>query len=96
MGKPFLITSFVDANLKADLTTGISQTRIIHLRNKTLIEWKYKSQSCVETATYVSEYDAAYICNNHIFDLCNTLFYIGVPLQMVNGSDSSFTFGDNL
>ena len=64
--------------------------------NKILIEWNSKSQYCVETFTYVSEYDAAYICTDHIVDLCNTIFYIGVPLQMVNGSDSSFMFGDNL
>ena len=37
MGKPVMITSFVDANLMADLNTGISHTIIIHLMNNTLI-----------------------------------------------------------
>ena len=96
MGKPVMITIFVDANLMADLTTGISHTRIIHLMNKTLIEWKSKSHSGVKSATYVSEYDAAYICTDHIVDLCNTLFYIGVPIHMVNGSYNSWICGDSL
>ena len=88
MGKPVMISSFVDSNLMADLTTGISQTRIIHIMNNTLIEWNSKSQSCIETSTYVSEYDVAYICTDYIVDLFNTIFYIGVPLQMVNGSNT--------
>ena len=37
MGKPALISSFVDANLMDYLIIGISQTGIIHLLNKTLI-----------------------------------------------------------
>ena len=36
MCKPVLITSFADANLMADLTTGIYHTVIIHLMNRTL------------------------------------------------------------
>ena len=94
MGKTFLITSFVDANLMAYLTTGRSQTVITHILNKTHREWYSKSQFCVKTDTYGSEYAADHICTDHIVDLCNTLQYIGVPLQMVNGSDASFMFGD--
>ena len=55
MGKPVLISRFVDTNLMEDLTTGRSQIGNIHLLNKTPIEGYYKSQSCVETATYGSE-----------------------------------------
>ena len=95
MGKPVLITSFVDDNLIADLTTGISQTVIIHLLNKSPIEWYYKPQSCVKTATYGSEYAAACMCTDQIVHLCNTLIYLDVTLQMVNGTDASFMFGDN-
>lgn len=36
-GKPVMITTFVDANLMADITTGRSQTGTIHLLNKTPI-----------------------------------------------------------
>ena len=55
MVKPVLVTSFVYANLMSYLTTGISQTGIIHIMNKTPIYCYSKSQSCVENFTYVSE-----------------------------------------
>ena len=55
MVKPVLVTSFVYANLMSYLTTGISQTGIIHIMNKTPIYCYSKSQSCVETSTYVSK-----------------------------------------
>ena len=96
MGRPVLITSFVDANLTADLTTGIYHTGIIHLLKNTPIKWYSKSQHYVETATYGSEYTANCICTDQIFDLQNTICYLGVPIQMVNGADASFMFGDNL
>ena len=47
MGKPILVSIFVDANLMADLNTGRSQTGIIHLLNKTPIEWYSKLKSCI-------------------------------------------------
>ena len=95
MVKPVLITSFFNTNFMADLNTGISQTVIIHILNNTPIEWYSKSQSCVKTSTYGSEYATARICTDHIVDLCNTLRYISVLLQIFNGTDSSFIFGDN-
>ena len=95
MVKPVLITIFVDSNLMLDLTTGISQTVIIHLLKNNPIKCYSKSQSCVETATYGSEYTAARICTDQIFDPRNTIYYLGVPLHMVNGSYASLMFGDN-
>ena len=80
----------------ADLTTGRSQTDIIHLLNKNLIEWYSKLQSCAKKSTYISEYADARICTDQIIDPQNTLRCLGVPLQMVNGSDASFMFGDNV
>ena len=79
----------------ADLTTGRYQTLIIHILNKTHIEFYSKSQSCVKPVTYGSEYSVTRICTDYIVDIINTLLYIGVPLQMGNGSDASFIFGDN-
>ena len=67
-----------------DMATGRSQTVIIHIINKTPIEWYSKLQSCVETSTYISEYAAARICTSHIGELLNTLLYLGVTLHMVN------------
>ena len=91
-----MITSFVDANLMADSTSGRSQTGIIHLFNKCPIDWFSKRQTTVETATYGSEFVAARICVDQIIDLRNTLRYLGVPLAVVNGSNASYMFGDNL
>ena len=67
------------------LTTGRSQTGIIHLLNKTHIEWYSKSKSCVEISTYGSEYDATCICTDKIVDLHNIISRLGVPHQMVIG-----------
>jgi hypothetical protein len=38
-GKPMRITSFVDANLYHDLTTGRSTTGVLHLVNQTPVSW---------------------------------------------------------
>ena len=81
MGKPVLITSFVDDNLMADLTTGISHARIIDLMNKTPIKCYSKSQSCVKNSTYSSNYIAARICTDYIVDFYNTLRYL-FPLSI--------------
>ena len=80
----------------AELTTRISKTSIIHLLNKNPIEWYSKSQHFVESDTYGNEYAAYNICTDHTFDLHNTLCCLGVPIQMVNGSDASFMFGNNV
>ena len=78
----------------ADLNLGRPQTGIIHVLNKTPIYWYSKSQYWVGTATYGSEYAAACVYTNHIFELFNNLRYLGVILQMFNVSDDSFMFGD--
>ena len=46
-----LISSFVDANIISNVVTGRSCTGIIHLLNKTPIDF-FKYQTSVETATY--------------------------------------------
>ena len=60
-GKPIVMTTFVDANLMSDFVTGRSRTGIIHMFNKTMIDWFSKKQASVETATYGSEFVAARI-----------------------------------
>jgi hypothetical protein len=84
------LSHYVDANLMHDVTTGRSVTGILHLANKTQIEWYSKKQATVETATYGSEFVAAWICVEQITDVCNTLRYLDVPIR-----DKSFMFGDN-
>ena len=90
LGKPVRTTSYFDANLYHDLISGRSVTGILHLFNKTPIDWFSKLQSTVETATFGSEYVSARTCTEQIIDLRTTLRYLGVPIQ-----GSSIIFGDN-
>ena len=89
-GKPVTMTSFFDANLYHDLISGKAVTGILHMFNKTPIDWYSKLQSTVETATFGSEYVAARTCTEQIIDLRLTLRYLGVP---INGR--TMMFGDN-
>ena len=90
LGKQVTLTHFVDANLMHDLSTGRSLTGILHLANKTPIEWFSKKQATVEVATYGSEMVAMRTCVEQIMDLRTTFRYLGVPLH-----EKSYVFGDN-
>ncbi len=90
LGKPVTLTHFVDANLYHDLVTGRAITGILHLANKTPVDWFSKRQGTVETATYGSELVAARIATDEIIDLRTTLHYLGAPV-----CDQSFMFSDN-
>jgi hypothetical protein len=83
-------TTFEDANLMHDLTTGRSCTGILHLVNQTPVAWFSKRQKTVETATYCSEFVAAKIATGQIMDLRYTLRMMGVPLD-----GKAYMFGDN-
>jgi hypothetical protein len=86
-----MLTHYFDAsNLYHDMLTGRSVTGILHLINKTPIDWYSKKQATVEDATYGSEFVAARTCVDQVVDLRNTLRYLGVPIR-----DKSFMFGDN-
>jgi hypothetical protein len=84
LGKHVTLSHYVDANLMHDVTTGKSATEILHLINKTPLDWYSKKQATVETATYGSEFVAALICVEQIIDLCSTLRYLGVPVREKN------------
>ena len=90
LGKYVTLTHYVDANLMHDMVTGRSVTGILHLLNKTPMDWYSKKQATVETATYGSEFVAARTCVEQIIDLRTTLRYLGVPIR-----DKSYMFGDN-
>jgi Reverse transcriptase (RNA-dependent DNA polymerase) len=90
LGKHVTLTHYVDANLMHDITTGRSVTGILHLINKTPIDWYSKKQATVETATYGSEFVAARTCVEQIIDIRTTLYYLGVPVR-----STSYMFGDN-
>ena len=63
---------YVDANLHHDLVTG---------RAGTPKDWNSKRHTTVETATYGSEFVAAWIAVDQILDLRYTLLYLGVPIR---------------
>jgi hypothetical protein len=90
LGKPVVLTHFVDANLYHDWVTGRSVTGILSLINQTPIDWYSKKQSTVETATYRSEFIASRICVDRAVDRRNTLRYLGVPVR-----HRDVVFGDN-
>ncbi len=90
LGKFVTLMHYVDANLYHDLITRRSVTRILHLANKTPIDWYSKKQATVEPASYGSEFIAGQICVNQSIDLKNTLHYLGVPVHK-----KAYMFGDN-
>jgi hypothetical protein len=90
LGKYVTLTHYVDANLFHDLITGRSVTGILHLVNKTPIDWYSTKQATVETATYGSEFVAARTCVEQVMDLRITLRYLGVLIRT-----KSYMFGDN-
>jgi hypothetical protein len=90
LGKPVVMTTFIDANLYHDLVNGRSVTGIIHLFNKTVIDWYSKKQATVETATYGAEFVAGRTAMEQIIDLRIELRYLGVQVK-----GSTMMFGDN-
>jgi hypothetical protein len=90
LGKPILLTHYVDANLMHCLITGRSVTGVLHMFNQCPIDWFSKKQATVETATYGSEFVAARTCVEQIIDIRMTLRYLGVPIL-----GKSIVFGDN-
>jgi hypothetical protein len=90
LGKPVICTSYVDANLYHDLNTGRSVTGVLHLFNKTPIEWYSKKQTTVETATYGSEFVAARTAAEQIIANRAALRYMGTRVV-----GTTYLFGDN-
>ena len=90
LGPPVVMTTYVDANLCHDLTTGRAVTGILHLLNQTPTDFYTKKQATVETATYGSEYVAARTATEQIIDLRLSLRYLGVNL-----TGGTYMFGDN-
>ena len=70
---------------------GRSVSGIVHLINKTPLEWYSKKQSSIKTTTYGSEYTAAQIAVDHIVNHRNMPHYMSVPVEKV-----IYLFGDNI
>ena len=79
-GKPVVMASFVDASLYHCKATGRSVTGVIHLLNKTPIDFYTKKQGTVETATYESEFVAAKTGVERIIALRCRLRMMGNPI----------------
>ena len=90
LGEAVTTTTTMDANLSHCLATGKSLTRCLHFVNKTSVDWYFKKQATVETATYGSEFVAAKTATEQIMDIRQTLRYLGAPI-----ATKSFLFGDN-
>jgi len=90
LGPVVVMTTYVDANLCHDMTTGRAVTGILHLLNQTPVDFFTKKQGTVETATYGSEFVAARTATEQIMDLRLSLRYLGVRL-----SGGTYLFGDN-
>ena len=90
IGNPVVMTTYVDANLYHDVTTGRAVTGTLHVLNQTIIDAYSKRQSTVQTATYGSEFVAARIASEQVMDIRLTLRYLGVPIK-----GPTYMFGDN-
>ena len=84
------ITHYADANLFHYLLNGCSVTGILHLVNKTPVDWYYKKQSTLEKFTYGSEFFSSRTCVEHIIYLRNNRWFFGIPIRQKN-----YMFGDN-
>jgi hypothetical protein len=73
LGRYITLSHYVDGNLMHDITSGKSVTGILHLVNKTPIDWYSKKQATVEITTYGSEFIAARVCVEQIIDLRTNL-----------------------
>ena len=89
-GKRVVMTTYKDANLYHDLTTGRAVTGVLHMLNQTPVDWFTKKQATVETATYGSEFAAARTAIQQITAMRLTLRYLGVEIH-----GSTHMFGDN-
>ena len=90
LGKPVVLTSYVDANLHHDMVTGRSVTAVMHFVNQTPLEWFSKKQPTVETATYGSEFVAAKTAVQQVMGIRTYLRYLGVAIE-----GPTHLFGDN-
>jgi hypothetical protein len=90
LGKEVVMTTFVDANLYHNLVNGRSVTGILHLFNKTVIDWYSKKQATVETAMYGSEFVATRTAVEQILDLRTELRFLDVLIK-----GNRVMFGDN-
>ena len=89
-GKIVTITTYKDANLLHDVTSGKAVSGVLHFLNQTPIDWYSKKQATCEVATYGAEFSAARTAIEQIAGHRHFLRYLGVPIE-----ECSYLFGDN-
>ncbi len=89
-GKMVTITTYKDANLLHDVTSGKAVSGVLHFMNQTPIDWYSKKQGTCEVATYGAEFSAARTAIEQIAGHRHFLRYLGVPIE-----ECSYLFGDN-
>ena len=90
-GPMVIMTTYVDANLCHDMTTGRAVTGILHLlSNQIPVNFYTKKQATVESATYGSEFVAKRTATEQVIDLRTSLRYLGVYLE-----GATYLLGDN-
>lgn len=89
LGKPVTLTRCINANLFHCMIAGRSVTGILHLVNKTPIDWCSEEQSTDETATCGSEFVAACTCTEQSVDSHNMLHCLGVPVSLERNDSCS-------
>ena len=75
--------SYRDEHLCHSVITGRLVTGVLHMMNKSPMDWHSKEQSTVETATHVLENSSARTCAEQILDLRITLRFLGAPLREI-------------
>ena len=90
LGKPFVMRAYVDADFAGEKLTRRSRTGYIVFLNMAPIYWYSKSQTCIETSSFGSEFIAMKQCCEYIKGLRYKLRMLGVPVE-----DPCYVYGDN-
>jgi hypothetical protein len=84
LGKHVTLPHYVDANAFHDIITGRSVNDMLHLINKTPIDWYSKKQATAQMATHGSKSLAAHTSVERDMDQRLKLRYLGVPIRSRN------------
>ena len=83
-------THYIDSNVYHDTMMGRSLICILHLINKTPLDWFSKKEATAETAAYRSEFMAGRTYAEQIVYIRINFRYLGVTLRKI-----CYMFGEN-
>ena len=87
---------YFDANLYHDMVNGCSVMGILHLFNKTPINWYSKKQPGYHWTTHylwIGIHCNCMCCGDQVIDLCLTLCNLSIPIAPIH--EKSYMFGNN-